>query len=179
MPYCTVEWWNELTEMCDQAIEAATGEPPRPWPFKWELNDQDSATVVAAILNPPEPNQALKDAAGRHQAMSKEGPMTDRTIRIRITGPFSDGDLAEIIATLRRLDSDQKFVVTITDADGSLDAGERLIRELLPPLPERTTAFARAAYRDASFPARLCDHCATPYNGPSVYCSLECAVADA
>jgi hypothetical protein len=47
--------------------------------------------------------------------------MTDRTIRIRITGPFSDGDLAEIIATLRRLD--QKFDVTITDAEGSMDQG--------------------------------------------------------
>jgi hypothetical protein len=104
--------------------------------------------------------------------------MTDRTIRI--TGSFTDHDLAEIIATLRRLDSDQKvFVVTILDADGSMDQGERLIRELLPPLPERTTAFARATYRDDSFPARLCDHCGTPYRGPAVYCSLECAVADA
>jgi hypothetical protein len=104
--------------------------------------------------------------------------MTDRTIRI--TGPFTDNDLAEIIATLRRLDSDQKrFVVTILDADGSMDQGERLIRELLPPLPERTTAFARAAYRDDSFPARLCDHCGTPYRGPAVYCSLTCAIADA
>jgi hypothetical protein len=104
--------------------------------------------------------------------------MTDRTIRI--TGPLTDHDLAEIVATLRRLDSDQKlFVVTIVDADVSLDAGERLIRELLPPLPERTTAFARAAYRDDSFPARLCDLCGTPYRGPAVYCSLTCAVADA
>jgi hypothetical protein len=113
--------------------------------------------------------------------------MTDRTIRI--TGPLTDHDLAEIIATLRRLDlskqrsftgGDQKpFVVTIVDAGGGMDEGERLIRELLPPLPERTTAFARAAYRDDSFPARLCDHCGTPYRGPAVYCSLECAVADA
>jgi hypothetical protein len=104
--------------------------------------------------------------------------MTDRTIRI--TGPFTDNDLAEIIATLRRLDDDQKvFVVTITDAGGGMDEGERLIRELLPPLPERTTAFARAAYRDDTFPARLCDHCGTSYRGPAVYCSLECAVADA
>jgi hypothetical protein len=90
--------------------------------------------------------------------------MTDRTIRI--TGPLTDHDLAEIIATLRRLDADQKlFVVTITDADGSMDQG--------------TTAFARAAYRDDSFPARLCDRCGTPYRGPAVYCSLACAVADA
>jgi hypothetical protein len=104
--------------------------------------------------------------------------MTDRTIRI--TGPFTDGDLAEIIATLRRLDSDQKlFVVTIVDADGSVDQGERLIRNLLPSLPERTTAFARASYIDASYPTRFCDHCSRPYCGPALYCSLECAVADA
>jgi hypothetical protein len=105
-------------------------------------------------------------------------PPADRTIRI--TGPLIDHDLAEIIATLRRLDSDQKlFVVTIVDAAGDMDEGERLIRELLLPLPERTTAFARAAYRDDSFPARLCDHCGTSYRGPAVYCSLTCAVADA
>jgi hypothetical protein len=105
--------------------------------------------------------------------------MTDRTIRI--TGPLTDSDLIEILATLRRLDAGQAklFVVTIADAAGDMDQGERLIRELLPPLPERTTAFARAAYRDDSFPARLCDHCGTPYRGPAVYCSLTCAIADA
>jgi hypothetical protein len=50
--------------------------------------------------------------------------MTDRTIRI--TGPFTDHDLAEILVTLRRLalskqrsftGGDQRtFVVTIVDA---------------------------------------------------------------
>jgi hypothetical protein len=104
--------------------------------------------------------------------------MTDRTIRI--TGPLTDHDLTEIIAALRRLDSDQKvFVVTILDAEGSMDQGERLIRELLSPLPERTTAFARAAYRDDSYQERSCDRCGVIYRGPAVYCSLTCAIADA
>lgn len=36
MPYCTEEWWSELTEMCASGVEAATGERPKPWPFPWE-----------------------------------------------------------------------------------------------------------------------------------------------
>jgi hypothetical protein len=43
------------------------------------------------------------------------------------------------------------------------------------PLTER----ARARYRDASFPERACDACGKPYRGPAVYCSLDCAIADA
>jgi hypothetical protein len=35
------------------------------------------------------------------------------------------------------------------------------------------------AYRDDRFAERSCDHCGKPYRGPAVYCSLECAVADA
>jgi hypothetical protein len=70
MPYCTEEWWNELTEMCDAAIKTATGEPPKPWPFKWELNEQDSATFVDAVLNPSEPNDALKAAASSQALLS-------------------------------------------------------------------------------------------------------------
>lgn len=38
---------------------------------------------------------------------------------------------------------------------------------------------AAAAYRDASHPARACDHCRRLYRGPAVYCSLRCALADA
>ena len=41
MPYCTEEWWDELTEKCASAIEAASGEPPKPWPFKWERNNDE------------------------------------------------------------------------------------------------------------------------------------------
>jgi hypothetical protein len=38
---------------------------------------------------------------------------------------------------------------------------------------------AKRAYRDDSFPERECDHCGKTYQGPAVYCSLECAMADA
>jgi hypothetical protein len=38
---------------------------------------------------------------------------------------------------------------------------------------------ARSAYRDDSFPKRACDRCGKNYRGPAVYCSLECATADA
>lgn len=41
MPYCTEEWWSELRQMCSEAIEAATGERPMPWPFKWERNNNE------------------------------------------------------------------------------------------------------------------------------------------
>lgn len=34
-------------------------------------------------------------------------------------------------------------------------------------------------YLDDTYPERPCDHCAKLYRGPAVYCSLECAVADA
>jgi hypothetical protein len=43
---------------------------------------------------------------------------------------------------------------------------------LVFPAPEE-------AYRDDAFDERLCDHCGKSYRGPAVYCSLECAVADA
>lgn len=32
---------------------------------------------------------------------------------------------------------------------------------------------------DDVFPERLCDHCGKPYQGPAVYCSLDCALRDA
>ena len=34
-------------------------------------------------------------------------------------------------------------------------------------------------YRDEGFLERPCDHCGKPYQGPAVYCSLECALDDA
>ena len=34
-------------------------------------------------------------------------------------------------------------------------------------------------YYDASFPPRHCDRCGINYYGPAVYCSFDCAVADA
>jgi ribosomal protein L37E len=38
---------------------------------------------------------------------------------------------------------------------------------------------AAAAYCNSVYPARACDGCGKSYQGPAVYCSLECAVADA
>jgi DNA-binding transcriptional ArsR family regulator len=42
-----------------------------------------------------------------------------------------------------------------------------------------TSAIAEAAYYDNSYRARDCDRCGKSYQGPAVYCSLVCAVADA
>ena len=39
--------------------------------------------------------------------------------------------------------------------------------------------FARAAYHDPKCCAARCMHCGHEYTGPSLYCSLECAMADA
>ena len=36
MPYCTEEYWLELTTRCEVAIAYATGDAPKPWPFAWE-----------------------------------------------------------------------------------------------------------------------------------------------
>ena len=63
MPYFDPVYFDTLVEECDAAIEAATGETPKPWGFKWELNDADSAAFIEALLNPPEPNEALRKAA--------------------------------------------------------------------------------------------------------------------
>ena len=48
------------------------------------------------------------------------------------------------------------------------ERGRRIIR-----------AAAWLAYNDDSFAPRRCDRCQTEYRGPAVYCSLECAIADA
>jgi hypothetical protein len=102
---------------------------------------------------------------------------------IKLTGPFSEADIAAFVALLRRIDDDNPagvYALTVTDPDmGSMDEAERLVSSLLPPLPDRATQFARASYRDDSYPSRACDHCGQPYRGPAIYCSFECAIADA
>jgi hypothetical protein len=35
------------------------------------------------------------------------------------------------------------------------------------------------SYNDDACEPRACDHCGATYRGPAVYCSLECALADA
>lgn len=37
---------------------------------------------------------------------------------------------------------------------------------------------ARAAYHNTDYPERWCDRCGQLYQGPAVYCSLACALAD-
>jgi hypothetical protein len=53
----------------------------------------------------------------------------------------------------------------------------------LPPLPIVNPPAARRraeeAYRDARFLERACDMCGRLYQGPAVFCSLECAIAAA
>jgi hypothetical protein len=46
-------------------------------------------------------------------------------------------------------------------------------------VPDHWHRRARLAYRDDSYPERACDHCGALYRGPAVYCSLDCALADA
>ena len=43
----------------------------------------------------------------------------------------------------------------------------------------REIADAAQTYHDDSRPERACHHCGKPYRGPAVYCSLQCAIADA
>jgi hypothetical protein len=48
-----------------------------------------------------------------------------------------------------------------------------------PDTADTITAVRHAAYRNPAFSERTCDRCGKPYQGPAVYCSFECAVADA
>ena len=48
-----------------------------------------------------------------------------------------------------------------------------------PTLDDIDDSLAAGSYRDDVYPERLCDRCASLYRGPAVYCSLECAIADA
>ncbi len=97
-----------------------------------------------------------------------------------LRGPLSDDDLREIAAILRRADArqpDQLFEMYMIDPDASLFDAKRMVTEMLPPLDGRVTAME--AYHNESFPARQCDRCNRTYQGPAVYCSLECAILDA
>lgn len=101
---------------------------------------------------------------------------------IKLTGPFTDADIAAFVALLGRIDDANPagvYALVVTDPDKTMDEAERFVRTMLPPLPDRATAFARAAYRDDTFHPRDCDRCGQSYRGPAVYCSFECAIADA
>ncbi len=98
---------------------------------------------------------------------------------IQLTGPFTDADIIKFVDLLRHIDTANPtgiFTVKIIDPNSCMENSERVLREALPPLPERTTNYARASYRDASYPERLCDYCGQPYRGPVTYCQLECAL---
>lgn len=56
---------------------------------------------------------------------------------------------------------------------------ERMIRCEQCGEPLVFPKFADDPYRDARFIERACDLCGKPYQGPSVYCSLKCALDDA
>ncbi len=101
---------------------------------------------------------------------------------IKLTGPFTDADIAAFVALLRTIDGGNPtgvYAITITDPDmGQMDEAARFVSSLLPPLPDRATEFARASYRDDKCSPRACDHCGQIYRGPSVYCCFECAFTD-
>jgi hypothetical protein len=104
-----------------------------------------------------------------------------RVRSLKITGPFTDHDLAQFADLMRKIDRDHPhefFRMSIVDAEASQEQGDALLQRLLPPLPDRWTEYARASYEDKSFPQRSCDHCKRLYQGPAVYCSIECAIAD-
>ncbi len=56
---------------------------------------------------------------------------------------------------------------------------ERMIRCEQCGEPLVFPKFARDPYRDARFLERACDLCGKLYQGPAVFCSLECAIAAA
>jgi hypothetical protein len=80
---------------------------------------------------------------------------------IKLTGPFSDADIGEFVALLRRIDDANPtglYVMQVTDPDmAEMDKTERFVAGLLPPLDGRLTRFARASYRDDAQPPRACD----------------------
>jgi hypothetical protein len=84
----------------------------------------------------------------------------------------------------RRLLTDlQLEVQTLTPEQAhALGAAAGCIDRLLAALNiprENSNVLARAAYRDDAYPERQCDYCGRLYRGPAVYCSLDCALADA
>ena len=69
------DYFSSVVDECDFAIEAATGEPTKPWfpavlggPNNvWTFSERDSAAFIQHLLNPPEPNEALKAGAVRYK----------------------------------------------------------------------------------------------------------------
>jgi hypothetical protein len=79
-------------------------------------------------------------------------------------------------------DCEGEGVIKMTTADGGLMIAPCLsciggIASCCDAAGSR--ARAEALYADPNFCARPCDHCGQWYRGPAVYCSLQCAEADA
>ena len=70
-------------------------------------------------------------------------------------------------------------VVSCCDTAGAGDWLDEQNRAVEAREQQAARLVAEASYRNPSFFARKCDHCGKTYRGPAVYCSLECALADA
>ncbi len=69
-----------------------------------------------------------------------------------------------------------QFVADARPADREELRAELARREVIgTPRPRA----AVEAYADPAYPPRPCDHCGRSYQGPAVYCSISCALADA
>lgn len=102
---------------------------------------------------------------------------------ITFTGPFTDEEIAAFVQVLRTIDQHNPaslYKITITDPDaGVMDWPQGAPGQPPPGEDEAVTTFARSRYSDTSCPPRACDHCQRTYQGPNIYCSFECAIADA
>lgn len=100
---------------------------------------------------------------------------------IKMVGPFTAAEVAEFVALLRRIDDAKPTSVyrLVIEDTRSMDEAERFMADVLPAVPGRVTTLARAAYRDDKYHPRSCDRCGETYRGPAIYCSFECAIADA
>jgi hypothetical protein len=74
-------------------------------------------------------------------------------------------------AILRTPNLGAKSLAWIRERHPWTEAGRAYVQDL--------TERAIAAYRNDGFIERACDRCGKLYRGPSTYCSLACAIADA
>lgn len=71
--------------------------------------------------------------------------------RLTISGPFSDADLAELMAVLRRIDERNPagtFELVMDDPEGSVSEGLATLQGALPAREGRTTVLAVMKYID-------------------------------
>ena len=79
----------------------------------------------------------------------------------------------------------EAYVLTLHREDGSvLGAATYTFKDWMDTFARLTAAHAASkdrggVYRNKRFSERECDRCGKSYRGPAVYCSFECAEADA